>query len=210
MKPVLTQDIELGSQITANFWAWLARLRPQSLETTPKPIGVDTMTWIFRHLFALAVLPFTVAVVIPVWLARRNAVSLALAQTSAQVALQACGVAILGLGLSLFSASLRRFIREGRGTLAPWDPPRHLVVAGAYRFVRNPMISGVLLVLIGEALLLLSWPHVMLALIFFVINAIYIPLIEEPRLAVRFGESYREYCRHVPRLLPRWPPWQPH
>jgi protein-S-isoprenylcysteine O-methyltransferase Ste14 len=72
------------------------------------------------------------------------------------------------------------------------------------------MISGVLLVLIGEALLLLSWPHVMLALIFFAINAIYIPLVEEPRLAERFGESYREYCRHVPRLLPRWPPWQSH
>lgn len=168
------------------------------------------MTWIFRQLFAIAVLPSTVAVIIPVWLARRNAIGLAPGHTFTQVALQACGVAILGLGLLLFSASLRRFITEGRGTLAPWDPPRHLVVAGAYRYVRNPMISGVLLVLIGEALLLLSWSHVMWALIFFVINAIYIPLIEEPRLAERFGESYREYCQHVPRLLPRWPPWQSH
>jgi protein-S-isoprenylcysteine O-methyltransferase Ste14 len=168
------------------------------------------MTWIFRQLFAIAVLPFTVAVIIPVWLARRNAIGLAPGHTLTQVAVQACGVALLGLGLLLFSASLRRFITESRGTLAPWDPPRHLVIAGVYRYVRNPMISGVLLVVIGEALLLLSWPHATWALIFFVINAIYIPLIEEPRLAERFGESYRDYCRHVPRLLPRWPPRQSH
>ena len=71
------------------------------------------------------------------------------------------------------------------------------------------MISGVVLVLFGEALLLLSWPHVTWALIFLGINAIYIPLLEEPLLAERFGESYREYCRHVPRLLPRLRPWEP-
>ncbi|HSR89918.1 MAG TPA: isoprenylcysteine carboxylmethyltransferase family protein [Gemmatimonadales bacterium] len=168
------------------------------------------MTWIFRQLFAIAVLPFTVAVIIPVWLARRRAIGLAPGHTLTQVALQACGMAILAVGILLFSTSLRRFITEGRGTLAPWDPPRHLVVAGPYRHVRNPMISGVLLVLIGEALLLLSWHHAAWALIFFMINAIYIPLLEEPFLAERFGESYREYCRHVPRLLPRWSPWQPH
>ena len=78
-------------------------------------VGVDTMTWIFRQLFAIAVLPFTVAVIIPVWLARRNAIGPAPGHTLTQVALQACGVAILGLGLLLFSASLRRFITEGRG-----------------------------------------------------------------------------------------------
>ena len=128
------------------------------------------MTWIFRQLFAIAVLPFTAAVIIPVWLARRNAIGLAPGSR---------------VGLLLFSTSLSRFITEGRGTLAPWDPPRHLVIAGAQRYVRNPMISRVLLVLIGEALLLVSWPHVTWALIFFAINAIYIPLVEEPRLAER-------------------------
>jgi len=167
------------------------------------------MASIFRHLLAIAVLPFTVAAIIPVWLARRNAVTLAPGHTGLQIALQLAGIAILGIGLLLFLASLRRFATEGQGTLAPWDPPRQLVVRGPYRYVRNPMISGVLLVLIGEALLLLSWPHATWALIFFVTNAIYIPLLEEPFLAERFGESYREYCRHVPRLLPRWPPWQP-
>ncbi len=164
---------------------------------------------ILRHLVAIAVLPFTATVLIPVWLARRNGLLLAPGQTPLQVTLQAGGLGLLGVGVVLFLASLWRFITEGRGTLAPWDPPRQLVAQGPYRYVRNPMISGVVLILFGEALLLLSWPHLTWALMFFIINAIYIPLVEEPVLAERFGESYREYCRQVPRLLPRLRPWEP-
>jgi protein-S-isoprenylcysteine O-methyltransferase Ste14 len=66
----------------------------------------------------------------------------------------------------------------------------------------------VLFVLLGEALLLLSRPHVEWALIFLLINAVYIPLLEEPLLLERLGDGYREYCRHVPRLLPRLRPWR--
>jgi protein-S-isoprenylcysteine O-methyltransferase Ste14 len=122
---------------------------------------------------------------------------------------QACGIGLLAVGLVLFLASLRRFLDEGRGTLAPWDPPRGLVVQGPYRYVRNPMISGVVLTLFGEAAVLLSRPHLLWALVFLGINAVYIPLLEEPLLAERFGADYREYRRHVPRLLPRWRPWKP-
>jgi protein-S-isoprenylcysteine O-methyltransferase Ste14 len=71
------------------------------------------------------------------------------------------------------------------------------------------MITGVLFVLLGEALLLLSRSHLEWAVLFFAINAVYIPLLEEPQLLLRFGEPYREYCRHVPRLIPRLQPWQP-
>lgn len=109
----------------------------------------------------------------------------------------------------LFSSSLRGFAAEGRGTLAPWDPPRHLVVHGPYRFVRNPMISGVLFVLAGEAMLLRSGPHAVWALVFLGINLVYIPLVEEPSLRLRFGEPYREYCEQVPRIFPRLRPWLP-
>ena len=109
----------------------------------------------------------------------------------------------------LFVTSLRRFATEGEGTLAPWDPPRQLVVRGPYRYVRNPMISGVVTVLFGEAAVLLSHAHLMWALLFLGVNLVYIPLMEEPFLAVRFGESYREYSRHVPRLVPRLRPWDP-
>jgi protein-S-isoprenylcysteine O-methyltransferase Ste14 len=167
------------------------------------------MLWILRQLFAIAVLPFTVAVLIPLWLARQNGIALAVGSGPTQVLPQVGGLGLLSVGGLLFVASLRRFVTEGRGTLAPWDPPRQLVVRGPYRYVRNPMISGVVFVLFGEALLLLSRPHLTWALIFLGINSVYIPLLEEPGLAARFGEDYREYCRQVPRLIPRLRPWEP-
>jgi protein-S-isoprenylcysteine O-methyltransferase Ste14 len=70
------------------------------------------------------------------------------------------------------------------------------------------MISGVVLILYGESLVLLSIPHTAWATLFLVLNLIHIPLIEEPRLRQRFGQAYHEYCRHVPRLFPRLRPWQ--
>jgi protein-S-isoprenylcysteine O-methyltransferase Ste14 len=165
--------------------------------------------WVFRHAFAIAVLPFTVALLIPVWLVHRNGIALRVGSDLAQVLPQVGGLCLLAVGGLLFLASLGRFATEGRGTLAPWDPPRHLVVRGPYRYVRNPMISGVVLVLFGEALLLLSRPHLTWAVIFLGVNSVYIPLVEEPGLARRFGEAYGEYCRHVPRLVPRLRPWNP-
>ena len=167
------------------------------------------MMTLARHTLAIAVLPFTMAVLVPMWLARRTGSVLAPADSVAGLAMQAAGLAALTVGVTLFVASLRRFAAEGHGTLAPWDPPRDLVVRGPYRYVRNPMISGVLLILLGEALVLRSPPHFLWAFTFFAINAVYIPVLEEPGLTRRFGESYREYCRHVPRLLPRLKPWGP-
>ena len=163
--------------------------------------------WVLRHLLAIGVLPFTVTVLIPLWLARRNGTVLALGTSPGQMAVQMAGALLLVIGLILFVASLQRFATEGRGTLAPWDPPRSLVIRGPYRYVRNPMISGVVFVLFGEGLLLLSRPHLGWALTFLAINAVYIPLLEEPQLEHRFGDAYRDYCRHVPRLLPRLRPW---
>ena len=167
------------------------------------------MLTLLRHLVAIAILPYMVAVQIPIWIARRNGVALAPGSSSAAFALQAAGVVVLAVGLLLFAASLRRFAAEGEGTLAPWDPPRRLVVRGPYRFVRNPMISGVVFVLFGEALILRSSGHAEWAAAFLALNLVYIPLVEEPMLEARFGESYREYCRHVPRVWPRLSPWSP-
>jgi protein-S-isoprenylcysteine O-methyltransferase Ste14 len=166
------------------------------------------MVRLIRHLVAIIVLPFTVAVLVPIWIALATQVRPAFPDSAALIAQQACGAAIAAVGLLLFGSSLRRFAGEGDGTLAPWDPPRHLVVRGPYRFVRNPMISGVVLVLFGEAAFLGSLPHATWAIIFAVMNLVYIPLSEEPGLLARFGDSYREYCRHVPRLVPRLTPWE--
>jgi len=167
------------------------------------------MLMLLRHLLSFAALPFVVTVVIPIWLARRNNVTLSLATSVPYLLVQALGLSVLGIGMILFVTSLKRFATEGEGTLAPWDPPRKLVVRGPYRYVRNPMISGVIFIVLGEALILLSMPHLQWALVFLVINAVYIPLLEEPQLKERFGDEYIDYCLHVPRLLPRARPWQP-
>jgi protein-S-isoprenylcysteine O-methyltransferase Ste14 len=162
---------------------------------------------LLRHLFAIAVLPFTVTILVPLWIARRYGITPALSDSAASMALQITGALLLAVGAFLFAASLRRFATEGKGTLAPWDPPRRLVVRGPYRYVRNPMISGVGVILCGEALLLLSARHAAWAAAFLAINLIVIPLVEEPMLEARFGEPYREYRRHVPRIFPRLSPW---
>ncbi len=165
------------------------------------------MLTLVRHLIAVAALPFTVTVLIPVWIGRRAGVQLAAGTTVGDAATQAAGIAVLAPGLLLFAVSLHYFATLGRGTLAPWDPPRHLVVEGPYRYVRNPMISGVLFILFGEALILLSWPHAQWALLFLCLNLVYIPLVEEPMLHARFGNAYGEYRGHVRMFLPRLRPW---
>lgn len=162
-----------------------------------------------RHVLSIALLPFTVAVLVPLWIARNDNISPAAGTTVPQVFGQFAGVLLLVVGLILFSTSLRRFVTEGEGTLAPWDPPRRLVIRGPYRYVRNPMISGVVFVVFGEALVLLSRPHFVWGLIFLAANFVYIPLLEETGLRLRFGDAYVDYCRHVPRLIPRLRPWHP-
>jgi protein-S-isoprenylcysteine O-methyltransferase Ste14 len=155
--------------------------------------------YLLRHLLSFLALPFTVTVVVPLLLRR---------PAGAPGPLSIAAGAVLGaLGLALLASSIHHFFTRGRGTLAPWDPPRALVVSGPYRHVRNPMISGVISILFAEAALLGSRPHLGWALIFLVVNLIYIPLFEEPMLASRFGEPYEEYCRHVRRFVPRLRPW---
>jgi protein-S-isoprenylcysteine O-methyltransferase Ste14 len=117
----------------------------------------------------------------------------------------ACALIAAGLGLMYRTISL--FARVGEGTLAPWDPTRRLVVLGPYRHVRNPMITGVLAVLLGEAVLLGSAALLVWFGAFFAVNAIWMPLVEEPGLVERFGDDYRRYKRAVPRWIPRRTPW---
>jgi protein-S-isoprenylcysteine O-methyltransferase Ste14 len=119
------------------------------------------------------------------------------------------GSALIVAGLGLMHRTISLFARVGMGTLAPWDPPTRLVVRGPYRHVRNPMITGVFSILLGEAALLGSVPILIWFAAFFAGNAIWMPVVEEPALEQRFGEDYREYKRHVPRWIPRPSPWTP-
>jgi protein-S-isoprenylcysteine O-methyltransferase Ste14 len=167
-----------------------------------------TESW--KHLRAILLLPFTVTVVIPaglLFLTGPDTLDLWQTVPAMRVVLPTLGSVLIGLGVMLMVATIRLFVTVGRGTLAPWNPTQHLVVQGVYRHVRNPMISGVFFILLGEAVLTASLPILCWFVVFVIANAIYIPLAEEPGLVNRFGNEYEEYRRNVPRWIPRVRPW---
>jgi protein-S-isoprenylcysteine O-methyltransferase Ste14 len=100
-------------------------------------------------------------------------------------------------------ALLVDFVRFGRGTQAPLDPPRELVLRGFYRFVRNPMYLLYVVIVLSEALLYRSPALLAYALAFWLLTHAYVVLREEPELERRFGAGYTGYCRRVGRWLPR-------
>ena len=162
---------------------------------------------LLRHLFAILVLPFVMTIVIPRWIIRGYGLVTEWPTEATLVLGRIAGGACLLAGLTLFLWCLYLFAARGKGTLAPWDPPKHLVVAGPYRYVRNPMISGVLLILTGEALFHGSISLGLWMLTFFLFNQIHFLIYEEPNLESRFGEAYRVYKSQVPRWIPRLTPW---
>lgn len=164
---------------------------------------------LLRHAFAIVVLPGTVTGVIPYLILRARPLRPSVLGPMGQLGAQVFGGALIACGLALAIATIRQFATTGRGTLAPWDPPRHLVVRGAYRYVRNPMIAGVLLVLLGEALAFRALGVLIWFAAFAALNAAFIPLVEERMLERRFGDEYRQYRRSVPRWFPRRTPWTP-
>ena len=163
--------------------------------------------WIVRHAFAIVILPVTMTIFIPRWVIRGNAIAFRMPGGPLDWLSVIAGVLFFAAGFVLFVATVFLFATRGRGTLAPWDPPSRLVVDGPYRYVRNPMIAGVILIIIAESLVFRSMSLAEWAAAFFVINAIYFPLLEEPQLERRFGEEYRRYSRHVRRFIPRIRPW---
>ena len=113
---------------------------------------------------------------------------------------------MLGFALSFWCAM--EFALRGRGTPAPFDPPRRLVITGLYRWVRNPMYVGMGIMLIGEALLLPQIWREMAALIALLSIAVSVMVVrkEEPDLRRQFATEYEAYCEQVPRWIPRLTP----
>jgi len=122
--------------------------------------------------------------------------------------LTSISIAICLLGLTLLVWTNCLFIRKGRGTLAPWDPPREFIIEGPYRHVRNPMIIGVGLMVAAEAVVFRSTGITFWAVLFLLVNMIYFPLKEEKDLIKRFGGDYKEYRQNVPAWIPRLTPWK--
>jgi protein-S-isoprenylcysteine O-methyltransferase Ste14 len=115
------------------------------------------------------------------------------------------GLAPLLAGLAVIGRCFADFVRRGRGTPAVYDPPRELVVAGLYRYVRNPQYVGVVLVILGEALLTGMAVLLGYAALMAVGYHLFVRYYEEPTLVRLFGEPYAHYREAVPRWLPRRP-----
>lgn len=165
------------------------------------------MKLIIRALFSL-ILPVTVTVIVSVLVILSFNNHLLTFDLVLSGAVLAIGTFLIVLGLGFVIYTNQAFFRIGKGTLAPWDPPKKLVVAGAYRYVRNPMISGVLMIVLGEALIFASIELFILFVLFFIVNHVYFVYSEEPGLVKRFGDDYILYKKNVPRWIPRLKPWK--
>lgn len=114
------------------------------------------------------------------------------------------GLLCIGLGAALLVACIWEFARSGRGTLAPIDPPRELVVRGLYRYVRNPMYLSVTTIVLGELLLTRSRGLLAYWAIWFAAVNLFVIGYEEPTLRHRFGASYERCSQTVGRWIPRF------
>ena len=154
----------------------------------------------WKQLRAILLLPGMVTVVIPATIIYFTGIS--------QPRSIVIGSFFILVGLALMILTNRLFTTVGHGTLAPWNPPQKLVVRGVYQHVRNPMITGALCILLGEAIFFGSWWLLGWCGFAVLVNVIYIPLSEEPGLVRRFGDDYLQYMQNVPRWIPRLTPWE--
>ncbi|TFG28502.1 isoprenylcysteine carboxylmethyltransferase family protein [Candidatus Thorarchaeota archaeon] len=165
----------------------------------------------FRDHISAFMLPLAALILIPMILllvARDARISWEISSTCNSILLLT-GAFLLLIGVWLMVVTIKMFYQLGKGTLAPWAPTQNLVMTGIYLRTRNPMISGVISVIIGEGLIFSSWAILLWGLIFLIGNHFYFIFSEEPRLHKRFGEEYLLYKENVPRWIPRLSPWNP-
>ena len=148
----------------------------------------------FRALLAFLALPGMVAFVVPLLL---------ITPAERRLWVEPVGALPLSLGLIVLALTVREFYVSGKGTLAPWAPPRTLVVTGLYRWSRNPMYVGVLLILCGWAIGFRSWPLAVYAAGVAIAVHLRVLLHEEPFLAAAHPEAWAAYRARVPRWFGR-------
>jgi protein-S-isoprenylcysteine O-methyltransferase Ste14 len=148
-----------------------------------------------RAIFFLVAIPGTVAGYVPFRIIHAtNAARLPPISVGSLAA-----TALVAVGASVLLAAVWLYFAVGRGTLAPIDPPRNLVVLGIYRFTRNPMYNGVVAILFGEAWLFASGALLLYAVAVFVMFNLIVILYEEPALSAQFGKTCEAYRAAVPR-----------
>jgi len=152
----------------------------------------------------LFILPFKVLVTLPFILNFANNTQLI---NEYNIDFKIIGILILISGILLFTKTVFLFFKFGNGTIAPWNPPKKFIIKGPYRYVRNPMLIGVNLILISEYLILNSLIIFVWSSIFIVINLLYHKFNEEKKLELRFGNSYTKYKKNVSAWIPRIKPY---
>jgi protein-S-isoprenylcysteine O-methyltransferase Ste14 len=164
---------------------------------------------LLKHLVGIVALPVTVTVIVPAVLVGSLSNQSFWGLNSLTLLLfLVVGLFLVGAGLVLLLLSISLFVARGNGTIAPWSPTSKLIVSGVYGYVRNPMITGVFFVLIGESIILGSFAVAIWTVLFVLGNLVYIPLVEEPKLAEMFGDEYLVYRENVPRWIPRLSRWK--
>jgi protein-S-isoprenylcysteine O-methyltransferase Ste14 len=159
-------------------------------------------SWLLaKNLLFTALLPGTAAVLLPWWIAvARDEVAWSATRMALAAPLFLAGVAI-------YACTVFNFAHIGRGTPAPIDAPRTLIVQGPHRFVRNPMYIGVLAVVLGWALVFRSGAIVLYAAGLALAFHLFVLAVEEPSLRRQFPDDYARYARAVRRWLPG-PPYR--
>jgi protein-S-isoprenylcysteine O-methyltransferase Ste14 len=150
---------------------------------------------LLKNLAFTLVLPGTIGVYLPLWIAEGPAQPAGIAGAAA--------LALLALGAAIYAWCVWDFATFGRGTPAPIDAPKRVVVRGLYRYTRNPMYVGVLTVIAGLAALHRSVPVATYAAVVAAGFHLFVLLYEEPHLRRLFGAEYEAYCARVGRWLPR-------
>ena len=118
------------------------------------------------------------------------------------------GLAFAAAGFVALVECFARFALDGQGTPAPIAPPRHLVVTGLYRHVRNPIYVAVLTIILGWGLWFASWAVFAYAVLVWFAFTAFVMGYEEPVLRKDYGEEYVAYCANVGRWIPRLSPWR--
>jgi protein-S-isoprenylcysteine O-methyltransferase Ste14 len=151
--------------------------------------------WLVTLIFVIFGGPGIIVVYLPAWITRWR--------ITPDPWLVLLAIPLFAFGLTPLTESIVRFVRVGLGTLSPTHPTEHLVISGSYRYVRNPMYIGVLALIAGQAALFGSrdlveyWALVAIGFHLFVV------LYEEPTLRKKYGAEYEEFCRAIPRWIPR-------
>lgn len=162
------------------------------------------MILLLKNIIFTLVVPGTVAVYIPLMIAVPSLLP-KMYEPIVWNQYHRIALILLSWGTAIYLWCLWDFAITGKGTPAPIDAPKQLIVRGLYRYVRNPMYVGVLLVIIGWSIFFQLRDIAIYAAIVWLVVHLFIILIEEPSLSKKFGESYTSYCKSVGRWLPKFP-----